>query len=94
MKPWFNRWRKYPASILMHIFGWGAPIGVLLAHPDGVPLGMLMAFGFAIYQVASGVRHALNDGRMDTAGLDFTDAVIGAVPAYIITKILLAQGVL
>ena len=94
MRPWFRRWRDYPASVAMHILGWGAPIGFLLAHPDGIPLGMLMAFGFAVYEIASGVRHLTESGHMDTIGLDFVDAVVGAVPVYAATKILLAQGVI
>ena len=86
---WFGRWREYPLSILGHICGWGMPAGVLLAT-DWWPAGVVMLGGFALYELASGVRHWVNDGHMDTAGLDCVDAVVGAVPAYCAAKLVLA----
>ena len=86
MKPWFTRWRNYPVSICLHIAGWGAPGGALLALPDYWPAGIIMLAGFVIYELASGVRHAINDKHMDTLGLDCVDAVVGAVPAFIIVR--------
>ena len=85
MKPWFIRWKKYPISILMHIVLWGGIGGALLAT-DYWPAGVIMLAGFVIYEVASGVRHLTEDGHMDTIGLDCVDAVVGAVPAFIITS--------
>ena len=85
---WFSRWRKYPVSILLHIFGWGVPAGILLGTAGLEPAGIIMLVGFALYELASGARHYANDGHMDTAGLDTVDAVVGAVPAYCITHLL------
>ena len=88
MKPWFVRWKQYPLSVALHIGGWGAPAGALLAT-DYWPAGVIMLAGFCVYELASGVRHAINDGHMDTLGLDCVDAVVGAVPAYIIARAVL-----
>ena len=86
MSPWFARWRAYPVSILLHIFGWGVVGGALLATDDYWPAGVVVLCGFVLYELASGVRHWANEGHMDTAGLDIVDAVVGAVPAFIVAK--------
>lgn len=86
MKPWFVRWRRYPVSILLHICIWGALPGALLTTPAWAA-GVVMLFGFAIYEIASGVRHLLEDGHMDTIGLDCVDAVVGAVPAIVLLEL-------
>ena len=88
MKPWFVRWRRYPVSIILHILGWGAPAGALLATEQW-PAGVIMLVGFGVYEIASGVRHLTEEGHMDTIGLDCVDAVIGAIPAYIITELVI-----
>ena len=88
---WFNRWRRYPASIIGHIAGWGVPAGILLATPYW-PAGVILLTTFALYELASGVRHWANEGHMDTAGLDCVDACVGAIPAYLLTSILLGLG--
>ena len=93
MGPWFRRFKSYPMSILMHIFGWGAVGGAFLALPNYWPVGVIMLIGFVIYELASGVRHAFNDRRMDTVGLDCVDAVVGAVPAYCYVKFSILSGV-
>ena len=88
MKPWFVRWRQYPVSVALHICGWGMVGGALLASPWW-PAGIIMLVGFVVYELASGVRHAINDKHMDTLGLDCVDAVVGAVPAYIVASLVL-----
>ena len=87
MKPWFIRWKQYPVSVLLHIMGWGATSGALVAS-EFWPAGVAMLAIFVVYELASGVRHAINDKHMDTLGLDCVDAVVGFVPAYIAVSIL------
>ena len=89
MKPWFDRWKKYPRSVLLHILGWGVVGGALTAS-EFWPAGVLMVSIFVVYELASGVRHAINDGHMDTLGLDCVDVAVGFVPAYIGVSVWLA----
>ena len=79
---WFSRWRKYPWSCAGHVLGWGAVPGVMMALGLYAP-AVVMLIGFAYYEAGSGYRKAVNTGKTDTVGLDFVDAVVGFVPAYL-----------
>ena len=92
---WFSRWKAYPMSCLMHVLFWGAVPGALLAYDFRTwPVALVMLFGFAYYEAGSGYRKAVNDGKTDTVGLDFVDAVVGFVPAYLIVMLLTIKEVL
>ena len=81
---WFSRWRSYGWSCAGHVLFWGAAPGVMMALGLYAPAVVMLA-GFAYYEAGSGYRKAVNDGKTDTVGLDFVDAVVGFVPAYLLT---------
>ena len=79
---WFNRWQAYGWSVAGHI-AQGAAGGLFLGLGHPVPCILMAAF-FIVYQLGSGARKYINEGHVDTMGLDSFDWLVGFVPAYLL----------
>ena len=83
---WFNRWRRFPMSIIGHI-ATGAASGALAAYGHDTAALVWLAC-YIGYQAMSWARkHA--SGRGDSAGLDIYDFAVGFIPTYIAVAIVL-----
>ena len=76
-------------SCVLHILQ-GVGIGALAATGHW-PMAFIWLAGYLAYQGLSFARKVNATGRGDTAGLDSYDAVVGALPAYLL--IILLTGV-
>ena len=70
MIPWLKRFRGYPLQCLGHI-AWG----ILAGYVGGVD-GLALLLGGWAYQFGSGWRK-LEEGHIDTVGLDCFDYALG-----------------
>ena len=80
---WFNRWRRYPGSIIGHITQ-GAICGLVAAYGHHWPAAV-WSTAYMAYQFGSGARKWAEVGHPDTMGLDTVDFAIGFAVAYGVT---------